>query len=108
MGFYYCGRRTHDHGALHQGAERNATRRFAHAASGDVIGMLFDADQALVGFTLNGKVQGACVVPKCPLYLTTCLDREGDRVELRKRPLEEAPLAVGELVPLSKMSNDGT
>jgi hypothetical protein len=53
--------------------------------------MLLDVDTGAVVFLLNGEVQGACRVPLQPWLLTTSLDKEGDRLELRKRPLPEAP-----------------
>lgn len=103
--FYYCGRRRfrgrdyHDgdgplHGdgipALHLGRERCAARKFAHVVDGDVIGLLVDMGQGRIAFALNGEVQGGCKVKRGPLYLSTCLDRAGDHVELRKLDIAQA------------------
>lgn len=94
--FYYCGRREHTRGALHQGREGSqpaaqVRKRFDHVKDGDVIGMLLDVDVGGVAFSVNGVVQGGCAVPKAPLFVTTCLDEQGDHVELRKPPLSAAP-----------------
>eukprot|EP00812_Abedinium_dasypus_P008650 NODE_2397_length_943_cov_252.629505.p2 GENE.NODE_2397_length_943_cov_252.629505~~NODE_2397_length_943_cov_252.629505.p2 ORF type:complete len:307 (-),score=75.62 NODE_2397_length_943_cov_252.629505:6-842(-) len=89
--FYYAGRRTWRRGALEMDRERNRVQRFEHVVSGDVIGLLLDADRGRLAFTLNGRVQGACAVPRVPLYLSTTLDVEGDCVELRKPALRDAP-----------------
>jgi len=90
--FYYSGRRSKGSwGALHAPCERQALGRFAHVASGDVIGLVLDVDEGAAAFALNGALQGACAVPREPLYLTTSLDRAQDRVELRKPPLADAP-----------------
>jgi len=96
--FYYCGRRHHEQGALHAGRERQLVqgKNFGHVKDGDVIGMLLDVDAGGVAFCLNGVVQGACVVPKAPLFLTTSLDDQEDHVELRKLPAAEAPSGAQE------------
>eukprot|EP00403_Amphidinium_massartii_P026402 CAMPEP_0178390230 /NCGR_PEP_ID=MMETSP0689_2-20121128/10538_1 /TAXON_ID=160604 /ORGANISM="Amphidinium massartii, Strain CS-259" /LENGTH=363 /DNA_ID=CAMNT_0020010731 /DNA_START=10 /DNA_END=1101 /DNA_ORIENTATION=+ len=117
--FYYCGRRAvfaflepleaeggeepgnrdqtwhrgHDGCAsLHAGGERNAVKLFRSVNDGDVIGMLLDVDLGALVFLCNGEVQGGCEIPKhVPLYLSTCVDRLDDHVELRKLPLDSVP-----------------
>merc|ERR1712039_1035310 len=102
--FYYCGRRSSSRyapsGALHAGREHHnpGGKSFGHVKDGDTIGMLVDVDQGGVAFSLNGVVQGACRVPKVPLYVTTCLDREEDQVELRKPPLALVPEGAVEVL----------
>lgn len=94
---YYCGRRTSREyhtikdgkGALH--ANGRAVTEFERVKDGDVIGMLIDADAGALVFMRNGQIQGAVEVPKCPLYLGTHLDHQGDRVELRKLSVADAP-----------------
>lgn len=123
--FYYCGRRMvgvlehvqddgplHGDGisALHVGRERRAAKRFAHVVDGDVISLIVDVGQARIAFALNGDVQGGCSVKRGPLYLSTCLDRKGDHVELRKLDLSQASQELlgclaGELLPES-LSDD--
>lgn len=120
--FYYCGRRFHaggteeeeaqdqsecsateeeeflsgdGHAALHWGGERRAAQKFKSVGDGDIIGLLVNVDEGIVVFTCNGRVQGACEVPrKQPLYLSTCPDRTGDHVELRKVALADVPQAT--------------
>jgi hypothetical protein len=96
--FYYSGRRSNSHGALHAPRERYCQLsnghwpQYAKVDSGDSVGMLLDVDTGAVVFLLNGELQGACQVPPLqPWLLTTSLDTEGDRLELRKKPLAEAP-----------------
>jgi len=96
--FYYCGRRSHRKGALHAPFERCAQEEFEHVKNGDVIGMLVDVDEGALVFVLNQTVQGACVVPKQPLYLSTSPDEKDDRVELRKLPVADAPAAALEAI----------
>jgi len=95
---YYCGRRPRGWGggslidgkaSLH--ANGYAVTQFDMVSDGDVIGMLLDVDRGALVFMLNGKLQGACEVPREPLYINTHLDAKGDRVELTKPPLEEVP-----------------
>mmetsp|Transcript_31563 Transcript_31563/g.57880 ORF Transcript_31563/g.57880 Transcript_31563/m.57880 type:complete len:292 (+) Transcript_31563:75-950(+) len=90
--FYYSGRRYADKGAFAVMQERNQVKVFEHVRDGDVIGLILDADEGRIVFTLNGRLQGAGAIPKEPMYLTTSLDREHDRVELRKPPVEDSPL----------------
>lgn len=101
---YYCGRQgqtgsIHDgKAALHVGPRpplRRAVKEFEkpHGEGGDVLGMLVDLNQGAVAFDLNGRLQGACPVPKQPLYILTHLDTPDDRVELRKPSLQEVPPA---------------
>jgi len=102
--FYYCGRRV-DSGslcdgdaALHLGWERNGVKKAARVIKGSVIGLLIDVDEGAVVFMHNGEIQGACEVPKVPLYVSTCPDRPGDRVELRKlSPADAGPAALAAL-----------
>jgi len=103
--FYYCGRRFEEEGEFTVNHERNRVKKFEHVRDGDVIGMMLDADEGILVFTLNGRLQGAGEVPKEPLYLTTCLDREEDRVELRKPPLQDSPL---DLTAVRNLSLDYT
>merc|ERR1712241_220436 len=98
--FYYCGGRTDREGALHEGRERHKARgkHFAHVRDGDVIGMTLDLHRGGVAFSLNGELQGACLVPKAPLYVTTCLDKLEDHVELRKPALDVTPPGAAEAI----------
>jgi hypothetical protein len=98
--FYYSGRRYHSQGALHAERERHSVMDFEHVVNGDVIGMLLDTEQRRLVFFLNGRLQGGCEVPAQPLYLSTSLDEEGDHVELRKLPLEQAPVTSQQLEDL--------
>eukprot|EP00928_Gymnodinium_smaydae_P044136 TRINITY_DN2945_c1_g3_i1.p1 TRINITY_DN2945_c1_g3~~TRINITY_DN2945_c1_g3_i1.p1 ORF type:complete len:280 (+),score=28.64 TRINITY_DN2945_c1_g3_i1:72-911(+) len=102
--FYYCGRRYAGEGELHAGRERNVVGSFAHVTDGDVIGMFVDMDEGRLVFTLNGEVQGACGVPRRPMYLTTCLDRIEDHVELRKVSVYDAPVSLDEVRALRLLS----
>eukprot|EP00746_Dinoflagellata_sp_MGD_P162501 gnl/MRDRNA2_/MRDRNA2_90090_c0_seq1.p1 gnl/MRDRNA2_/MRDRNA2_90090_c0~~gnl/MRDRNA2_/MRDRNA2_90090_c0_seq1.p1 ORF type:complete len:338 (-),score=73.93 gnl/MRDRNA2_/MRDRNA2_90090_c0_seq1:107-985(-) len=93
---YYCGRRFERNGSIIDGmaalhANGYAVTEFNKPVNGDVIGMIVDADRGALAFMLNGKLQGACEVPKCPLYIFTHLDQQGDHVQLMKLPLDEAP-----------------
>lgn len=73
-----------------------------------VINMLVDADKRIVGFALDGKLQGACQIPgKEPLYVMTHMDTPRDHVELKKPLLEDAPKDVlasltGALIDIEK------
>merc|ERR1711920_16626 len=110
--FYYCGRRSSSRvapqGALHAGREHHnpGGKSFGHVKDGDTIGMLVDVDQGGVAFSLNGVVQGACRVPKVPLYVTTCLDREEDHVELDKPPVASAPVEAAEILAAAVAEED--
>lgn len=95
--FYYCGRRYSDSGALHAPREHKKMHAYQHVKDGNVIGMLLDAEGGRLAFALNGKFQGACAVPKRPLYLSTSLDMEEDHVELRRVGLEDAPISLDAL-----------
>lgn len=96
---YYCGRMNVNYssivdglGALH--AEGRAVKEFKKLQrQGDVIGMLVDMDVGAVAFDLNGELQGACAVPRQPLWVLTHLDTPRDRVELEKPSLADAPPA---------------
>jgi hypothetical protein len=96
---YYCGRMHCNYasivdglGALHAGGR--AVKKFKKLQpQGDVIGMLVDLDVGAVAFDLNGELQGACAVPKEPLWVLTALDTKRDRVELEKPSLADAPPA---------------
>merc|ERR1712232_1330940 len=62
--------------------------------SGNVIGMLVDCDAGSVAFDLNGRIQGACEIPKnALLWVITHVDTPRDHVELRKPSLIDAPPA---------------
>mmetsp|Transcript_24887 Transcript_24887/g.45685 ORF Transcript_24887/g.45685 Transcript_24887/m.45685 type:complete len:359 (-) Transcript_24887:238-1314(-) len=138
--FYYCGRRAVFHreeavtlqdgagspavsdagkkgndgcASLHAGEERNAVKLFASVGDGDVIGMLVDIDLGSLIFLCNGEVQGGCKIPQQPMYLSTCLDRMEDHVELRKLPLSQAPPQAiealnGTLYPLNTVTSFGS
>lgn len=83
------------HAALHWGGERRAAQKFKSVGDDDVIGLLVNVDEGILVFTCNGQVQGACEVPKKgPLYVSTCPDRTGDHVELRKVALADVPQAT--------------
>jgi len=101
--FYYSGRRHAATGALDAGHERKSVKSLDHVKDGDTIGMLLDLEDGIIAFTLNGTVQGACATAKCPLYLSTSLDAADDKVELRKPPVQDAPLSLAEVrqLPLS-------
>lgn len=97
---YYCGRRNcsrenlrDGRGALH--APGHAVAEFKQLRSeGDIIGMLIDMDAAALAFDLNGELQGACPIQTDrPLYCLTQVDGPGDKVELRKPSLRDAPPA---------------
>lgn len=95
---YYCGRRGHrgslrdGKGALH--APGHAVAQFKQVAQGDIIGMLVDMDKGALAFDLNGELQGACPVPTDkPLYCLTEPDSPGDKIELKKPSLQDAPPA---------------
>lgn len=106
--FYYSGRRSGCRGALHAPKEGycqlDSVERpqYARVDSGDSIGMLLDVDTGAVVFLLNGKVQGACRVPRQPWLLTTSLEADRDHLELRKSPVPEAP---DEALTLLRQSN---
>lgn len=93
--FYYSGRRWANRGALHAPAERILLCHAEHVSDGDVIGLLVDMDAWVAIFAHNGRSQGLCVLDDTsPFYLSTSLDGAGDRVELRRLPLAEAPKDV--------------
>merc|ERR1712182_162139 len=73
--------------------DKKALQEFAHVSSGDVIGLLVDANKRSLAFLLNGQLQGMTQLPRSrqPLYVFTHLDASGDCVELRELPLPEAP-----------------
>lgn len=110
---YYCGRMSSGGsirdglGALH--AEGRAVKEFKKLQrKGDIIGMLVDLETGAIAFDLNGELQGACAIPKdTPMWVLTHLDTKGDRVELRKPSLLDAPPAnvealKGALLEISK------
>lgn len=95
---YYCGRVGSSRGSLVDGkgalhANGKAVVQFEKPRpSGDVIGMLVDLEAGAIAFDLNGKLQGACAIPKhTPLWVLTVVDTSRDDVELRKPCLDEAP-----------------
>ena len=85
---YYCGRRSHDNGALHLDGENIEAE---HIKDGDIIGLVIDFSTRSLEFSKNGKKQGECCFPQevKELYLVTHLDEDGDKVEVR--PSEVAP-----------------
>lgn len=88
---YYTGRGT---GALEALGHHLKQLEFVGRSDSHVIGMLVDCDGGAVAFDLNGKIQGACEIPKnTPLWLLTHVDTTRDHVELRKPSLEDAPPA---------------
>jgi len=110
---YYPGRMGRDSGSIRDGkgalhANGKAVKEFAKLMKeGDVIGMLADMEKGAVAFSLNGELQGACEIPKCPLWVLTHLDTRQDCVELRKPCLDDAPPAnlealQGALLDISK------
>jgi hypothetical protein len=85
---YYTGRGS---GAL-EGLGRRLKEAEHITRSGNVIGMLVDCDAGSVAFDLNGRVQGACELPKNQqLWVLTHVDTSQDHVELRKPSLIDAP-----------------
>jgi len=98
---YYCGRMgSYGYGGLVDGA--GALHAPGHAVAefkklsreGDIIGMLVDMDAGALAFDLNGELQGACPIKTdTPLYCLTQVDNPGDKVELRKPSLQDAPPA---------------
>lgn len=85
---YYTGR---SEGAIEAMGKRLKKCSFV-GRSGNVIGMLVDCDAGAVAFDVNGKIQGACEIPKnTPLWLLTHLDTTRDHVELRKPSIQDAP-----------------
>lgn len=102
--FYYSGRRYRSSsGALHAPCERDKAASFERVVDGAVIGMLLDLDAGVLAFALDGRIQGACRVPVRPLYVTTSLDVEGDRVELRRVPLASGPQELMRICPADSM-----
>eukprot|EP00928_Gymnodinium_smaydae_P039386 TRINITY_DN2691_c0_g2_i1.p1 TRINITY_DN2691_c0_g2~~TRINITY_DN2691_c0_g2_i1.p1 ORF type:complete len:279 (+),score=52.88 TRINITY_DN2691_c0_g2_i1:62-898(+) len=102
---YYCGRvgRTRHNGDHQDG--KGSLQAVGHVVkefktlepSGDVINMLVDCDTGGLAFALNGKMQGACEIPKAtPLWVLTHVDTRRDHVELRKLALDVAPADVCE------------
>lgn len=96
--YYYSGRRSHPCGHLDALSERKHVMQFEHVQSGDVIGLLVDFDQQAIVFTLNGRLQGGCGMPPVPLYFCTALDEQGDAVELVRRPVEDFPYELKEVM----------
>lgn len=96
---YYCGRMRSNYGGIRDGkgalhAEGRAVKEFKKVSpSGDTIGMLVDLDAGAIAFDLNGELQGACAIPKVPLWVLTHVDTSRDKVELRKPSLMETPPA---------------
>lgn len=97
---YYCGRMNGGFGggSLADGlASLQAIGRIVKEfekprRSGDIIGMLVDCDSGALAFDLNGRLQGACEVPKAtPLWVVTHVDTPKDHVELLKPSLQDAP-----------------
>lgn len=79
-------------GALH--AQGRAVKEFVSLKQqGDIIGMLVDLDKGAIAFDLNGELQGACEIPKVPLWVITHPDTSRDHIELRKPCLDDAPPA---------------
>jgi len=110
---YYVGRMGSQSGSLRDGkgalhAQGKAVKEFQKLRkSGDTIGMLVDLERGAVAFSLNGDVQGACAIPKEPLWVITHVDTRNDVVELRKPCLDDAPPAhlealQGALIDISK------
>ena len=96
--YYYTGRRTSAYGHLDALRERKMVMQYEHVQSGDVIGLLVDFDQQAIVFTLNGRLQGGCAVPPVPLYFSTSLDEQADAVELLRRPVEDFPYELKEVI----------
>lgn len=96
---YYPGRMRSTSGSIRDGkgalhAKGKAVKEFAKLKrEGDIIGMLVDLERGAVAFSLNGELQGACEVPKQPLWVLTHVDTPKDVVELRKPCLDDAPPA---------------
>lgn len=96
---YYPGRMGSSGGSLRDGkgslhALGRAVKEFKKLTKeGDIIGMLVDFERGAVAFDLNGELQGACEIPKEPLWVITHVDTENDHVELRKLDLEKTPPA---------------
>merc|ERR1711865_1090064 len=85
--FYYTGRKT---GAIEALGCKLKTVDFVERAN-SCIGMLVDCDTGAAAFDLNGKIQGACQIPKnTPLWVLTHVDTPSDHVELRKPSLQDA------------------
>eukprot|EP00929_Paragymnodinium_shiwhaense_P074661 TRINITY_DN38219_c0_g1_i1.p1 TRINITY_DN38219_c0_g1~~TRINITY_DN38219_c0_g1_i1.p1 ORF type:complete len:281 (+),score=62.91 TRINITY_DN38219_c0_g1_i1:72-914(+) len=100
--FYYCGRDSNA-GALVRNSvrlhtwddETPAGESYACVEADDVLGMLIDMEARRAAFEVNGKLQGdAFDIPSGPLYLLTHVDDPRDRVELRRREVEEVPAAM--------------
>jgi len=104
--FYYAGRRRADVGYLDAPRERRHVMSFSHVASGDRIGLLLDADEGVALFCWNGEFQGGCRVPTCPMYFCTALDRGDDAVELVRRPVEDFPVKLEDVVGTGKFLDD--
>jgi len=85
--FYYTGRST---GAIEALGCTLKTVDFVER-SNNTIGMLVDCDTGAAAFDLNGKIQGACEIPKnTALWVLTHVDTPKDHVELRKPSLQDA------------------
>lgn len=65
--FYYSGRRAASSGHLDAFYERKHRRPLPHVQSGDVIGLLLDADRHAALFSLNGQFHGGCRLPALPM-----------------------------------------
>jgi len=76
--------------------DKKAVQSFARVVSGDVIGMLVDAQRRGVAFLRNSDLQGAFLLDSTskPLYVITHLDAAGDTVELRANAPSYAPKAA--------------
>lgn len=110
---YYCGRINSSGGTITDGkgalqAQGIAVKEFDKLRqSGDIIGMLVDLESGALAFDLNGKLQGACAIPRQPMYILTHVDTPRDHVELRKPSLADAPPAnlealTGALLDISR------
>eukprot|EP00435_Cladocopium_sp_Y103_P006216 s946_g2.t1 len=100
--FYYSGRRSHGQGALDLIRERNHRMTFAHVKR-----LLLDADRGAALFSLNGAYQGGCRLPRCrPMYFCTALDCYEDSVELFKRPWEEFPVRLEDVMDTPQFLNE--
>lgn len=88
--FYYFNKRHHSSGLREDHGRTMYT--FDSPQDGDIIGMLLNVDTRMLVFSLNGKLQGECVIPgDGPLYFFTTVDQPNDHMELRKPLCSEAP-----------------
>ena len=95
---YYSGRRSHSAGSLDMPKERQHLRELSHVESGDVIGLLVDADLHVALFLLNGQFQGGCRIPEGPMYFCTALDVTGGTVELVRCSVEDFPVKLEDVI----------